>query len=96
VIGTLPPGGISRDAAIQRALDESYAHTRPLTVRSAIAVPLWSVLPDEELSRGDIWVWVVTFDGQFSSPCGDECKASFRHEEVFLEYLTGTFIMARL
>lgn len=94
VIGTLPPGGISRDEAITRARAESYPHTSPLVLKSAVAAPIWSVLPSFERNEGDIWVWMVTFEGKFASPCGD-CQTSER-EEVFLYYLTGAHIMSRL
>jgi hypothetical protein len=93
VVGTPPPGGISRADAIELARDESMPHRTPLTLRSAVAAPIWAVLPSEETSRGDIWVWKVVFEADFDSPC-DDCQSS-NTEEVFLEYLTGAFIMAR-
>ncbi|HEY8238690.1 MAG TPA: hypothetical protein VIF63_04575 [Candidatus Limnocylindrales bacterium] len=93
VAGTPPPDGITRAKAIQRARAESLAHRSPLVLRSAVASPIWAVLPGLEASEGDIWVWTVVFEADFTSPCGD-CQSSDT-EEVFLEYLTGAFIMAR-
>ena len=93
VIGTPPPGGISRAAAIKRARAESLPYRSPLVLQSAVAAPIWAVLPSLEVSEGDIWVWMVVFEAEFSSPC-DDCP-SFEIEEVFLAYESGAFIMAR-
>ena len=93
VIGTPPPGGISRAAAIKRARAESLPHRSPLVLQSAAAAPIWAVLRSLEVSEGDIWVWMVVFEADFVSPC-DDCP-SFGTQEVFLDYLTGRFIMAR-
>lgn len=93
VIGTPPPGGISRDEAIERARNESVPHRTPLVLRSAEAGPIWTILPDLETREGDIWVWTVVFEADFVSPC-DDCHESDT-EEVFLDYLTGAFILAR-
>jgi hypothetical protein len=60
---------------------------------AAVAAPIWDVLPALETSEGDIWVWMVVFEADFVAPC-DDCQASDT-EEVFLDYLTGAFIMAR-
>ena len=50
---------ISREEAVSRAMTESMPHTTPLELVSVTAAPIWSVLPSEEGTRGDVWVWVV-------------------------------------
>jgi hypothetical protein len=91
-VGTPPPSDITREEAIERATAESLPHTTPLALVSVAAAPIWVALPSEEISRGDIWVWVVVFKGTFVA-CSD-CQAAQR-EEVFLDYVTGAHIMSR-